>query len=261
MGNPAHEAGAAPSDLHHAADESKPLLCHEHGAVVDAVDDDASTLPPPPPYSLKHPSTDAADGSGAGSSGSSGSRRDPVRAAASAAGPPRLPDDEHDAEAGMRRGGHAAATSDDDDGVSQGSFARYARYRAQRLSRPDITTLDIVLNFAWILLGGIFVFTSYVVIGIHLCMSIIGIPAGIKVFEIAFFALLPFGRKIVVREPRDGLRTAADIVWLIMIGWQLALFHLLLAGVFALTVIGLPLAAEHYRLAQLVLFPFTKEIV
>jgi len=51
-----------------------------------------------------------------------------------------------------------------------------------------------------------------------------------------------------------------NIIWILIGGIWIALEHLILAIIFAITIIGIPFARQHIKLAQLSLTPFGKEV-
>jgi len=102
---------------------------------------------------------------------------------------------------------------------------------------------------------------AYLLGGILLCLTIIGIPFGIACFKLAGLALAPFGREIREKEPPGGaLAVVMNIIWILLPGLELAIFHLLMALVLAITIIGLPLAAQHLKMVRLALLPFGFEV-
>jgi uncharacterized membrane protein YccF (DUF307 family) len=121
--------------------------------------------------------------------------------------------------------------------------------------------MNLLLNLAWLILGGFIVVLAYVLGGIILCITIIGIPFGIQCFKLAGLALWPFGREIREKEPPSGaLAVIMNIIWIILPGLELAIFHLVVALVLAITIIGLPLAAQHLKMTRLALLPFGFEV-
>ena len=52
-----------------------------------------------------------------------------------------------------------------------------------------------------------------------------------------------------------------NIMWLVLAGWWLALGHLLTAILWAVTIIGIPFAWAHLKLAGIALWPIGKMIV
>jgi uncharacterized membrane protein YccF (DUF307 family) len=114
-----------------------------------------------------------------------------------------------------------------------------------------------LLNILWFLLGGFIVFFAYLLGGILLCITIIGIPFGIQCFKLSLLAAAPFGREIREKEPPGGaIAVIMNVIWIILPGLELALLHLFLALIFAITIIGLPFAAQHLKMTRLALIPF-----
>lgn len=117
--------------------------------------------------------------------------------------------------------------------------------------------MSLLLNLIWFILGGFLVFLAYLVGSIILCLTIIGIPFGLQCFKLSVLGLAPFGKEIRETEPPGGaVAIIMNIIWIILPGLELALFHLALAIVFAITIIGLPFAAQHLKFARLALIPF-----
>ena len=121
--------------------------------------------------------------------------------------------------------------------------------------------MRLLLNVLWLVLAGFWLFLGYLVAGLLLMITIIGIPFGIAAFRIGFFALWPFGRRIV-RKPSAGLGSAlGNVLWLILAGWWLALGHILTGLALCLTIIGIPLGLANFKLVPVALLPLGKDIV
>jgi len=117
-------------------------------------------------------------------------------------------------------------------------------------------------NILWLIFGGLLIAIAYFLSGVVLLITIIGIPFGIQLFKIGSFALLPFGYKTVPKEKQSGcLSVIFNILWLLTGGISLALTHAVLALLFVITIIGIPFAAQHLKLAGLALTPFGFKIV
>lgn len=117
--------------------------------------------------------------------------------------------------------------------------------------------MSILGNLLWILLGGILIFLEYVIGGLLLCLTIIGIPFGIQCFKLAFFALMPFGRSVSITESASScLSVWMNIFWICIGGIWIALTHYILGWLLFITIIGIPFAQQHFKLAQLALAPF-----
>lgn len=118
-------------------------------------------------------------------------------------------------------------------------------------------------NLLWIILGGgIFIFLGYFIGGIVLCLTIVGIPFGLQLFKLSLLGLAPFGKEIVSgSRPVGCLGLAMNILWIIFGGWEVALTHLIFGLLCAITIIGLPFARQHMKLATMSLVPFGSRVV
>ncbi len=117
--------------------------------------------------------------------------------------------------------------------------------------------MNLLLNILWFVLGGWLIFLAYLLGGLILCITIIGIPFGIQCFKLSVLGLAPFGRTIREIEPPGGpLAIIMNVIWILLPGLELAIIHLVLAGIFAITIIGLPFAAQHLKMTRLAILPF-----
>lgn len=64
------------------------------------------------------------------------------------------------------------------------------------IKSPNASSLGLLGNILWFI-PGLFLALGYVLSGIALCITVIGIPFGIQSFKFAGLALAPFGREIV----------------------------------------------------------------
>jgi len=132
-----------------------------------------------------------------------------------------------------------------------------------------MTPIALLLNLLWLLFGGLWMGAGWALAAIIMAITIIGLPWARAAFNIAVYALLPFGYKAVSREDYFGqsdvgtgpFGTIGNIVWLVLAGWWLALGHVLVAIVLAITIIGIPFAWAHLKLAGIALWPIGKIIV
>jgi uncharacterized membrane protein YccF (DUF307 family) len=122
--------------------------------------------------------------------------------------------------------------------------------------------MSLLGNLLWIFLGGgIFLFLEYLFGGVVLCATIIGIPFGIQCIKLSLLALMPFGKDVVQYErPTRCLSTIMNVLWILCGGIWIALTHLAFAILCAITIIGIPFAKQHMKLAALALTPFGKEV-
>ncbi|MEY8371180.1 YccF domain-containing protein [Aerococcaceae bacterium 50-4] len=115
-------------------------------------------------------------------------------------------------------------------------------------------------NMIWMIFGGIISALSWFFIGCLWSITIIGIPIGRQCFKMAKLSLMPFG-KDVVREASGFSSLLMNILWLIFGGIELAAMHLATGLILAITIIGIPFAKQHFKLALLSLVPFGTRIV
>ena len=121
--------------------------------------------------------------------------------------------------------------------------------------------MHLLGNIIWVVFGGFLICLEYIAGGIALCATIIGIPFGIQSFKLAILALWPFGQRIECAGSAPGcLSTVMNIIWFFVGGVWIALTHLLLGLLFAITIIGLPFAKQHFKLMALALAPFGRQI-
>jgi len=120
-------------------------------------------------------------------------------------------------------------------------------------------------NLIWLLFGGLVTGIGWWVAGLLAAITIIGIPFAIAALRIGTFTFWPFGREVVDRPEPDQawklLVLIGNIVWILLGGIWLALAHLFFALLLAVTIIGIPFALQHLKLAQLSLTPYGKMIV
>jgi uncharacterized membrane protein YccF (DUF307 family) len=132
-----------------------------------------------------------------------------------------------------------------------------------------MSVLSLLLNIAWIVCGGLWMALGWLVAAVIMVITIVGIPWAKAAFNIALYTLLPFGQKAVSRAEYSGqedvgtgpLGVLGNIIWLILAGWWLALGHVIVAVLLAVTIIGIPFAWAHLKLAGIALWPIGKMIV
>jgi len=132
-----------------------------------------------------------------------------------------------------------------------------------------MSVLSLLLNIAWIVCGGLWMALGWIVAAVIMVITIVGIPWAKAAFNIAMYTLLPFGQKAVSRADYSGqedvgtgpLGVLGNIIWLVLAGWWLALGHVFVAVLLAVTIIGIPFAWAHLKLAGIALWPIGKMIV
>jgi uncharacterized membrane protein YccF (DUF307 family) len=120
-----------------------------------------------------------------------------------------------------------------------------------------MSDVSLLLNILWIVFGGLWMAVGWVVAAVLMEITIVGLPWARAAFNIAYYTLLPFGQKAVSRAEYYGredtgtgpLGLLGNIVWLLLAGWWLAIGHLITALLLAITIIGIPFAWAHLKLA------------
>jgi uncharacterized membrane protein YccF (DUF307 family) len=120
--------------------------------------------------------------------------------------------------------------------------------------------MRLLLNLLWFVFGGFISGTAWILAGALLAITIVGLPWTPAAFRMAGFSYWPFG-KVVVDRDFGGASCLLNVLWLLLAGWWLALHHLVLAAGLAVTIIGIPFAWQHVKLAGLALTPVGKAVV
>jgi uncharacterized membrane protein YccF (DUF307 family) len=116
-------------------------------------------------------------------------------------------------------------------------------------------------NVLWFLLAGVWLAIGYVVAGLIAFVLIITIPFGIAAFRLAGFVVWPFGRTAVWRREAGVWSVLGNVVWVLLLGWELALLHLVAGLVLCVTVIGIPFGIACWKMVPLALLPLGREVV
>jgi uncharacterized membrane protein YccF (DUF307 family) len=132
-----------------------------------------------------------------------------------------------------------------------------------------MSPFSLLLNILWIVFGGLYMAVGWLIAAVIMAITIVGIPWARAAFNIASYTMLPFGRKAVSRAEHLGTHDVGtgpfgllgNIVWLVLAGWWLALGHLITAILLAITIVGIPFAWVHLKLAGISLWPIGKMIV
>jgi uncharacterized membrane protein YccF (DUF307 family) len=113
----------------------------------------------------------------------------------------------------------------------------------------------------WFVLAGFWLAIGYVVAGIIAFILIITIPFGIASFRLSSFVVWPFGRTAVWRREAGFWSVIGNIIWLVLLGWELALAHLIAGALLCVTIIGIPFGIACWKMIPLALVPLGREVV
>ena len=109
-------------------------------------------------------------------------------------------------------------------------------------------------NILWLILGGLFLALGWAVIGIVLCITIIGIPLGLQAFKMAQLTLTPFGKQVDYGGGFGSL--LLNIIWIVVAGLWMAIGYVLAGLANCITIIGIPFGIQSFKMAKLALMPF-----
>ncbi len=121
--------------------------------------------------------------------------------------------------------------------------------------------MTTILNVLWLIFGGWISGLLWTLAGCILAITIIGLPWTPAAFRMASFSFWPFGRHIVDKPTGQEVSLILNIIWVVFAGWWLALHHLILAVMLAVTLIGIPFALQHLKLAVISLAPVGKDVI
>lgn len=118
--------------------------------------------------------------------------------------------------------------------------------------------LRFIANLIWAILGGIWLALGWVVLGLLLCITIVGIPFGLQCFKAAKLSLFPFGKTVVLDY---GSHPIANTLWVVFFGWEMALCYLVFGLLNCITIIGIPNGLQAFKMMKLAFAPFGSTVV
>lgn len=119
--------------------------------------------------------------------------------------------------------------------------------------------MTLIGNVIWIIFGGLIGAITWAISGLLFCITIVGIPFGLQCFKIANLVMWPFGKEVQVGEFGVG-GLLANLVWIVLFGWELCIGHLATGLIFCVTIVGIPFGKQHFKFAKLALIPFGARI-
>ena len=114
-------------------------------------------------------------------------------------------------------------------------------------------------NIIWLIFGGFLISAATFIAGVLLCVTIIFIPFGIKLFKLARLYLWPFGKTVYTYFEK---RTWLNVIFAGLFGGAAGAFtHLMIGALLCITIIGIPFAKQHFKIARYCVAPFGAVIV
>ena len=114
-------------------------------------------------------------------------------------------------------------------------------------------------NILWVIFGGIFLALGWAIAGVLCCITLIGIPIGLQCFKFAGLMLWPFGKTVIYGGSTGSF--LANLLWIILLGWELAVASFVIGVVYCITVVGIPFGMQSIKFAKLALMPFGAQVV
>ena len=128
--------------------------------------------------------------------------------------------------------------------------------------------VNFLMNILWLILGGFWLAIGWYLAGVIMAITIIGLPWARACFVLGNLSLWPFGKEVVDRRDVSGhdigtgtLGFIGNVIWFVLAGVWLAIGHLLAAVANFVTIIGIPFALQHLKLAGLALAPIGKTVI
>lgn len=121
--------------------------------------------------------------------------------------------------------------------------------------------MRVLGNLLWLLLAGWWLALAYVIAGVIACVLIVTIPFGVASFRLANYVLWPFGRRTVFRQDAGVLAMIGNVLWILVLGWELAVAHLIAGALLCLTIVGIPFGVACWKMVPLALLPLGQQIV
>jgi uncharacterized membrane protein YccF (DUF307 family) len=122
--------------------------------------------------------------------------------------------------------------------------------------------MRLIGNIIWLICGGLATTIAYIVASVGLMITVIGIPFGLQSLKLATLEVWPFGAEIRTRENQPGcLSTIMNLIWFFIGGLWIFLIHVVFGFLLTITIIGIPFAKQHFKLAGLALTPFGREVL
>jgi uncharacterized membrane protein YccF (DUF307 family) len=121
--------------------------------------------------------------------------------------------------------------------------------------------MSMLGNILWLIFGGLEAGLGYIIGGVIMCITIVGIPFGLPMINLGVAVFMPFGKRVVKLPSGSGcVQTVFNVLWLVTLGWVIALGHLIVGVIFSITIIGIPFGQQHFKLIPVALMPLSYKL-
>lgn len=122
--------------------------------------------------------------------------------------------------------------------------------------------MRFILNVLWLIFGGGIVLALGYALAALVCFAlIVTIPFGVASLRLASYSLWPFGRTVVSRSDAGVASGLANLIWVVVAGWWLALAHITAGIALCVTIIGIPFGIANFKLVPAAFWPLGREVV
>ena len=122
--------------------------------------------------------------------------------------------------------------------------------------------MRFILNVLWFFFGsGLLLAIGYGFAALICFALVVTIPFGVAALRLASYSLWPFGRTVVSRPGAGVASGLANIVWVVVAGWWLALTHIVTGIAQCVTIIGIPFGIANLKLVPVAFWPLGRQIV
>jgi uncharacterized membrane protein YccF (DUF307 family) len=119
----------------------------------------------------------------------------------------------------------------------------------------------LILNILWLIFGGgLLLALGYAIAGLICFVLIVTIPFGVAAFRLANYSLWPFGRTLVPKPDAGVPSGVANVLWVVLAGWWLALSHVIAGVALCVTIIGIPFGVANFKLVPAAFWPLGREV-
>ena len=121
--------------------------------------------------------------------------------------------------------------------------------------------MKVIGNIFWLIFGGLEIAFFYYLVGLLMCITIIGIPFGVQLFKLGTYVMWPFGREMEFGDKEPGcLSIAMNIIWILTGFWEVAAIHIACGLLFCITIVGIPLGVQHFKMIPAAALPFGQHV-
>ena len=121
--------------------------------------------------------------------------------------------------------------------------------------------MKVIGNIFWLIFGGLEIAFFYYLVGLLMCITIIGIPFGVQLFKLGNYVMWPFGREMQFGENEPGcLSVVMNIIWILTGFWEVAAIHIVCGLLFCITIVGIPLGVQHFKMIPAAALPFGQHL-